>query len=90
MPESPRVYISRPKQDYIYEQGFKFNLRRRIFIHRKEKVIMSFEFASKYDLDVIKRVLDLRDGNSEDGWTIHFISELSPRLRKQFIKAVEE
>jgi hypothetical protein len=89
MPEPGRVYISRSKQDFLYEQGFKFNLRRRIFILRKEKIVMSFEFAAKYDLDTIKRVFNLRE-KSGDYWTLHFIGKLSPRFRKQFIKVLED
>ncbi len=88
MPEPGRVYISRSKQDFIYSQGFKFNLRRRVFINRKEKVVISFEFASKYGLDVIKRAMTLRE-KSKDGWTIHFVGKPTPGFRKQFIKVLE-
>ncbi len=88
MPEPRKTYISRSKQDFLYGQGFKFNLRRRVFIHRKEKVVMSFEFASYYDLDIIRRVFNLRE-KSDDYWTLHFMGELSPRFRKQLIEKFE-
>lgn len=88
MPEPGRVYISRSKQDFLYGQGFKFNLRRRVFILRKEKIVMSFEFAAQYDLDIIKRVFNLRE-KSDDYWTLHFIEKLSPRFRKQLIEKFE-
>ena len=88
MPEPPKTYISRLKQDSLFEQGFKFNLRRRIFINRKEKVVISFEFAAKHDLDVIKKIENLRE-KSIDGWTIHFVEKPTPIYRKQFIKRLE-
>ena len=86
MPEPPKTYISRSKQDFLYGQGFKFNLRRQIFILRKENIVMSFEFVANYDLDIIKRVFNLRE-KSDDYWTLHFIERPSPRFRKQLIKA---
>jgi len=89
MPEPPKSYVSRLKQDFIYSRGFKFNLRRQIFINRKEKTVISFEFASKYGLDKIKKVVDLRE-KSKDGWTIHFIEKLKPKIRKQFIEAIKQ
>lgn len=88
MPERPKVYISRSKQDFLYGQGFKFNLKRRVFIHRKEKVVMSFEFAARYDLDIIRRVFNLRE-KSDDYWTLHFIGKPSPEFRKQLIERFE-
>jgi hypothetical protein len=89
MPEPPKVYISRSKQDFLYGQGFKFNLRREIFILRKEKIVMSFEFVAAYDLDIIRRVFNLRE-KSDDYWTLHFIGKLSPGFRKQLIKAFRD
>ena len=89
MPERPKVYISRSKQDYIFGQGFKFRLKNRVFIHRKKKTVISFEFASKYGLDVIKKIINLRERN-KDGWTIHFVEKPTLRVRKQFIEALRQ
>ena len=89
MPEPPKSYVSRLKQDFIYSQGFKFNLRRRIFINRKKKTVISFEFASKHGLDTIKKIINLRE-KSKDSWTIHFIEKLKPRVRKQFLEAIRQ
>lgn len=88
MPERPKVYISRSKQDFLFGKGFKFRLKERVFFHRKKKIVMSFEFASKYNLDVIHRVFRLRE-KSKDGWTIHFIEKPSATLRKKLIKGFE-
>jgi hypothetical protein len=89
MPERPKVYISRSKQDYIFGQGFKFRLKNQVFIHRKKKTVMSFEFAEKYDLDVIRRILLRLQEKSKDGWTIHFVERPSTRFRKQLIEEFE-
>jgi len=89
MPEPPKTYVSRAKQDFLYDQGFKFNLRRRVFIHRKEKIVISFQFASWYDLDIIRGVFNLRTKRSPY-WTLHFLEQPSPELRKQLIAKFEE
>jgi len=89
MPEPRKTYISRLKQDFLFGQGFKFNLRRQIFILRKEKIVMSFEFVAAYDLDIIRRVFNLRE-KSGDYWTLHFIDKPSPEFRKQLIKAFKD
>jgi len=88
MPERPKVYISRSKQDFLFGKGFKLMIKKSIFIHRKTKTVMSFEFAAKYDLDVIRRILRLREKN-KDGWTIHFVGRPSSRFRKQLIEEFE-
>jgi hypothetical protein len=51
--------------------------------------VISFEFAAHYDLDIIKRVFNLRE-KSDDYWTLHFIGKLSPGFRKQLIKAFRD
>ena len=89
MQEPRKTYISRLKQDFLFERGFKFNLRRQIFILRKEKIVMSFEFVAAYNLDIIKRVFNLRE-KSGDYWTLHFIEKPSPKFRKQLIEKFEE
>jgi len=88
MPERPKVYISRPKQDFLFGKGFKLMIKKTIFIHRKTKTVMSFEFVAKYDLDVIHRILRLRE-KSKDGWTIHFVGKPSSTFRKQLIEEFE-
>lgn len=88
MPEPPKTYVSRLKQDFLYGQGFLFNLRRRVFIHRKEKIVISFQFASRYDLGIIRRVFNLRTKRSPY-WTLHFLEQPSPEFRKQLIERFE-
>ena len=88
MPERPKVYVSRSKQDFLFDKGFKLMIKYTIFIHRKTKTVMSFEFVAKYDLIVIRRILRLQE-KSMDGWTIDFVGRPSTRFRKQLIEEFE-
>jgi len=85
IPELPKKYISNEKQEMFWSEGFYPEFYRELMISDKKKIIVSFEYACKHDLEAIRKAI--KSSKSILGrWTFLFLEKPSRYVRKRLIK----